>query len=383
MTLPDPRNHRHFDAAASLLVQLVRPLAGVIAWMTQVPVLATTVDRIETVWTRLADCFCELIDPLFKRFYPHRRLVAVVTNDDALEFFSVTDQTIDRVEAPGPVDGATQSTWSSVELHLRPDQVLQRTLSLPMASRDFLGPIIEHRLERLTPWRPEDALYGFRALPGAGPGATISVHFAATSSSIAAAPLAALRDAGYTPAAMGPAPDNVSEPLEIDFYRRSHKPPRAALRQHLSRFWFAGFALLCLAFLSSSAWRASAEASRGREQAQLLKSRKLLKLASDGAIGGRERVLIEGKRPEKSIVVLIDKLSNVIPAGTYLRELSITPGKVRLTGQSGDATALIGLLEASGLFDVRFTAPVTREKDRTDSFEITAGRSPVPTPEVP
>jgi general secretion pathway protein L len=351
--------------------------------MKQQPALASAFERAETVWTGLADSLCELIDPFLQRFYPQRRLVAVVTAEDELEFFSVVNQTIEPVDPLGQAGLAPQSAWSSIELRLRPDQVLQRTLSLPVASRDFLGPIIEHRLERLTPWRPEDVLYGFRALPGAGQGATISVHFAATSSGIAAGPLAALRDAGFTPGAMGPAPDKVSEPLEIDFYRRSHILPRAAIRQNLSRIWFAGAALLCLALTLSSVWRSSAEGSREASEAHLLKSRRLLKLASEGAISGRERVLIEGKRPEKSIVVLIDKLSNVIPAGTYLRELAITPGKVRLTGISGDATALIGLLDKSGLFDVRFTAPVTREKDRTDNFEITAGRSPAPSPEVP
>jgi general secretion pathway protein L len=42
-----------------------------------------------------------------------------------------------------------------------PTRVISRTLQLPAAGRDYLKPIIEHRLDRLTPWKPEKVLYGF------------------------------------------------------------------------------------------------------------------------------------------------------------------------------------------------------------------------------
>lgn len=344
------------------------------AWMRRNRMMAAIFANVEDIWTNLVDAFCELVDPVVQRYFPERRLVAVAGADDRLSLFSVSNQKAVAVSALEISGLDSRISWSTVELRLRNDQVLRQTLALPAASRDFLGPVIEHRLERLTPWRREDVLYGYYVAPGPGSNGSISVHFAATSVAIAAGPLAALREAGFAASALGPG-ENVSAEMEIDFYRKNIRRRQAGWTRNAIRVWFGSVTAIVVMLAFVSVWAANARASRDLSQSHLLKARRLLKAASDGATGTRERELIALKAPDKSVVLLIDKLANVIPSTAYLRELTITPDHVALSGVSTDAAALIGLLDQAGLQDVHFTAPITRDAGRTDHFEISASRS--------
>ena len=116
---------------------------------------------------------------------------------------------------------------------------------------------------------------------------------------------------------------------------------------------------------------------------RLVKARRLLKAATMGDVGERERALLEAKSPDRAVVVLVDKLARSIPADTYLKEMSIASDKVRLVGVTANAPALVGEIETTGLTNVRFTSAVTREKDEKDSFEITADRPAPPAAEAP
>ena len=81
--------------------------------------------------------------------------------------------------------------------------------------------------------------------------------------------------------------------------------------------------------------------------------------------------------------MLVDKLANVIPADTFLKELAVTPDTVRLLGESGNAPALVAKLESAKLVNPRFTSSIIREKSGKDSFEITAARAQAKTAETP
>lgn len=344
------------------------------------PKLAAGFDHVATVWTKLVASFCETIDPYLSRFFPDMRLVATVTASGDVELHKVVKGATTFIGSPAivglPEKAEIERTkWTAIELRLRPDQVLHRTLSLPAASRDFLGPIIEHRLERLTPWRPEGVLYGYRVLDTAEAGGTVTIALTATSKEVVAAPLRALADIGLAPTAVGAREGPLETPLLVNFFRGGAKFARTDSRAMVSRVALASFGALAVLYLASSFW-ASGAASRQEEAAtRLMKARRLLKAASMGNVGSREQALLAAKQTDKAMVVLVDKLATAIPQDTYLKELDVTPDKVRLVGVSSNAPALVGELEATGLMNVRFTSAVTREKDQKDSFEITADRA--------
>jgi Tfp pilus assembly protein PilN len=83
------------------------------------------------------------------------------------------------------------------------------------------------------------------------------------------------------------------------------------------------------------------------------------------------------------MIVLVEELSKIIPASTYLTELAVQDQDVRISGLSSDAPALIGILEGADLLtDVRFAAPTIRDEEAAqDRFEIVARlASPAPNP---
>jgi general secretion pathway protein L len=71
--------------------------------------------------------------------------------------------------------------------------------------------------------------------------------------------------------------------------------------------------------------------------------------------------VLQQKSDSPNILVLLRELSDRIPDDTWIQTLDYNNGQVELRGESGQATALIALLEeAPGLDDVSFRSPVTQ-----------------------
>ncbi|WP_375462389.1 PilN domain-containing protein [uncultured Methylobacterium sp.] len=263
-----------------------------------------------------------------------------------------------------------------LELRLPPEQFLTRALRLPDAGRGYLQPIIAHRLERLTPWRADKVLYGFSVVEGVAEDGTIGVELLATSLDLAAPFLKRLADSGLTPTALGSAAEPLDAPLRFDLYRGRAEQTDGRLRARTARALAIVLAALGPACLISFALASSA-ATDLREAEESLASLRAKLSARSGPGTSRERALIEAKRPESAALVLIDRLSRALPDNTVLRELDIDPARIRLVGRSADAPALIARLEAEAqLRNLRFAAPVIRDADRRDAFDLVAARGP-------
>ena len=377
-----PLSSRAAAAAAPWLARVGNRLAPARARLAEEVRKSTTLTAIVKIltgtWMTLVEAFCATIDPYLSRYFPDIRLVAVVASSGALELNRAAKGEVTFLGSPEAFGADTRAAlasarWTAVELRLRPDQVLQRSLSLPAASREFLPAIIEHKLERLTPWRPDRVLYGYRVLDEAE-ATGLTVALSATSKDFVTAPLAALGSLGLAPTAIGVEDGPLATPIRVNLLRGPSKAARIDSRRMVSRIALATFAVLGVIWLATSLMASGADDAAQVASVRLMKARRLLKTASLGDVGERERALLEEKRPERATVVLVDKLAAAIPADTYLKELSIGDDKARLVGVTTNAPALVGELEATGLRNVRFTAAVTREKDGKDSFEISADR---------
>ncbi len=352
------------------------------------PPFAKAQDRIGAVWAALVEAFCQIIEPSLERRFPDLRLVAVADGTGALAMQRVGR---DGVMALGDLDamtaeaqaGLAATRWSAVELRLPSTQILERKLSLPAASRNFLAPILEHRLDRLTPWRPDRVLYGFRTTQedhasGAG---SVAVTLTATSRDLVAAPLRRLGAAGLVPTAIGADIGPPTLPLAVNLLGEGAAvSPRVESRRFVSKVALAVGGSLLVAWIATAMFDAGAVADQVASTQKLVKARRLLRAASFGNVGSREQAMLEAKQPGRSLMMLIDQLATSIPADTYLKELTIQPDKVRLVGSSGNAPALIAKLEAAGLDNVRFTSTIARDRGGRDDFELGADR-PQPKPE--
>ena len=360
---------------ASLLAPLARRLD---ARLRGVPLIAAALDRVDDAWHSLVEAFCQAAEPLLKRAFPDLRLVAVVGGDGSLVLHRVAR---DRAAILGAIDalapealaGLAGTRWSAVELRLPAAQIFERKLSLPAASREFLAPIIEHRLDRLTPWRPDRVLYGFH-VDDARDG-TVAMTLTATSRDLLAAPLQRIGAAGLVPTAIGAEAEGLQRPLTVNLLGGgAATPPRAGSHRFVSRTALAVCGLSLAAFLVTALLAAGAAGDRDAAAQKLAKARRLLRAASVQTLGSREQSMLAAKQPARSTLLLMNALSTAIPADTYLKELVIQPDKVRLVGSSGNAPALIGKLEAAGLSNVRFTSAIARNREGRDDFELGAER---------
>lgn len=345
-----------------------------------VPALAKAQDRVVAAWNRLVEAFCQTIEPMLERRFPDLRLVVVADAAGALALHRIGRDgatTLGGFEAmtPEALTGLAATRWSAVELRLPATQILERKLSLPAASREYLTPILEHRLDRLTPWRPDRVLYGFRTdSEGASPG-SVAVTLTATSRDFVAAPLQRLGAAGLVPTAIGADAGAPRSALPVNLLGGGvATPPRAESRRFVSRVALSVGGVLLLALIATTVLAGGATSAQDASAQKLAKARRLLRAASFGEVGSREQAMLEAKQSTRATVVLIDTLSGSIPADTYLKELIIQPDKVRLVGSSSKAPALIGKLEAAGLNNVRFTSTIARDRAGRDDFELSADR---------
>lgn len=336
------------------------------------------VTAVQAIGAALLDAFVATLRPLVARLATGVSHVVAIAPDGLVLYTLKKDRLGPPLHLAGGVRAPEAFHTGTVQLRLPPEVFLTRALRLPDAGRSYLQPIIAHRLERLTPWRVDQVLYAYSVVDGISEDGTIGVDLLATSVDLVAPFLARLADAGLTATALSSAAEPLDAPLRFDLYKGRTQEVDGRLRARIGRglaILLGGLSVACLlsAMLAGSA---VSDAEDVRQRLTALRT----KLALRGGHGtSRERVLIEGKRADTATIVLIDKLSRALPDGTVLRELDIDPARIRLVGRSVDAPALIARLEAeAGLKNPRFAAPVIRDADKRDAFDLVATRGDAP-----
>lgn len=294
----------------------------------------------------------------------------------------LTLQRIDRGRSgPAvPLDPASQPrarranirASDTVELRLDADQIITQRLALPGESRGFVEAVIDHRLDRLTPWKPEDVVYGFAVAEETK--GSISVEIAATSKLIARNALIRLRDRGIRATALGSAAEPVDRPVAIDLLRGHGDRRHAARRRRLRAICLLVAPTLLAVFLASVWLRLDAQSKLDLATGQLAAERRAVQaLGTAGGADDRVLALIGAKRLDEARFHLIDRLAAIVPADTFLSDLEVTSDTLRLKGSSADAPALVPVLEAEPNFEaVHFESPVVREAGGRDRFDIVA-----------
>lgn len=335
-------------------------------------------NAMQAIGAALLDALVATIRPLIGRFSTSVSHVVLIAPDGLVLHTLQNNRLGPPLHLAGDVRAPEAIHTGAVQLRLPPEVFLTRTLRLPNAGRSYLQPIIAHRLDRLTPWRADQVLYAYSVVDGVSEDGTIGVDLLATSVDLVAPFLARLADVGLTATALGSAAEPLDVPLRFDLYKGRTQPTDGQLRARIGR----GFAILLsgltVAYLLSAIVAASTVSNADDVQQRLTALRTKLALRGGGS-RSRERILIEAKRADTATIVLIDKLSRALPDDTVLRELDIGPAQIRLVGRSVDAPALIARLEAeAGLKNPRFAAPVIRDADKRDSFDLVATRGKVP-----
>lgn len=247
-------------------------------------------------------------------------------------------------------------------LRLAPELGLVAFDRLPQTAKKDLRPIIVNRLDGMTPWSAESAIFDLVRLERAADG-MLEVE-------LAVAPKRTIERAEQALAELDLEADFVDLAEEDGFAQPTHnlvhdrRPPRLPRAVTMTASLLAAAAIVAgvLAFFDLNA-REAALAQRQR-YASLLEER-LADLPTLRArietLEGEGRSVLERHGARPSALVTIEALSRILPDTVWLESLTLNDRQLTLSGYGAEAAQLPSILESHNAFDAaRFAAPSER-----------------------
>jgi general secretion pathway protein L len=276
----------------------------------------------------------------------------------------------DNPQLPIPAEVLRRTRGSIIEIVVPRAALLERRLDpLPMESRPYLERVVDHQMEAIFPWRAADALRTLQVR--ARDDGRLDVSVRATARPAVAPALALSAACGAREVVVTAEGDGVHSgsagAISVLVGATGVGSPRAVR---------AAVACLILLAVAVAAWTTYTHWSLASDFAALDESiaerhaalkRSAEQQASAGAAG------LEARKQHAVIAVAVmEDLSATLPDDTYLTELTLDGGRVRISGVSARATDIVPLLEGSGRFrNASFYAPTTRIAG-ADRFSIEA-----------
>ncbi|MGI9385631.1 MAG: PilN domain-containing protein, partial [Methyloligellaceae bacterium] len=229
-------------------------------------------------------------------------------------------------------------------LRLSGDQVLQNAMRIPKDARDVIDPIIINKMESVVPWPSADLSYGYEITDEDDEADVLHVTAIATSRKRLEEAVSQAQSLGERPAHVDFAP-NPEAPVGIRFVGTEQNGRRRAVRG--VRFGLAVLVLVTVLATAAGLWRMVELRSELRDiQATLSEVRSKvadanrLHLENEALMAQRAR-LVDQRRSEPAVVVVLEALSKALPDHSYLKKLEVRGQEVKLSGISTDAAALI------------------------------------------
>ena len=279
----------------------------------------------------------------------------------------------------GKVPGALAAKLKAcrAELVLQPGRFMFRPLELPRRAGEFLDGIVRSQVDRLTPWSPAEAAFGWSPPTDAG-NDRITVTVAATARALITPLVEAVAGLGADSIVVSthaPAPASAVAIKVLEHTVRGALELRRVRRALMAVLIGAGL-------VASAAVAAQIVVGDDIEARQLDVMRRIAARrnapragdAADTALAALER----RKHETPASVIVLEALSQILPDHTYVTELRITGDKMQVVGVTRDAPSLIRLIEQSSQFArATFFAPTTRSPTEPgEHFHIEARIEP-------
>lgn len=265
-----------------------------------------------------------------------------------------------------------------------PDNLLlKKRLAFPKAAAGSLRQVLAFEMNRRTPFSAEQVYFDYRLDPEGDRADKIQLELYLAPKKKLDTWLALLSRWGVTPDAIRPAREARDAALNLIPPEARPGRQRGADRILL---WLAGaiFVLSVMALyapvINQQRHIASLEAGiathrTAAQQLQALRQEHARLLAE-------ARFLTDKRGAEPPGLELLREITRIMPADTWLMRLVMEAGELQLIGESGNAAALIPILEASAYFDnAGFRSPITRNTaSGKDRFHMAARLSPAAPP---
>jgi general secretion pathway protein L len=257
------------------------------------------------------------------------------------------------------------------------EQVLRRTVQLPIAAMENLREVLGFEMDRYTPFNARDIHYDFEIVGTDKKNNRVTVDLAVATKDAVQRVLDVAKLLGLEPACIGPIA--VSDAKDVAF---NFLPPRQTKVHGPVWRGFTVIAALGLAMLLGNAIylpiKAKQDAVRISEErlaqahAQAVETDQL-KERFDQLLE-RSSFVFRQKQALARVTELIDEITRLLPDDTWLMQFDLKKDTLKLTGYSSKALALLEVLETSQMLkSVRFTSPVTQDaRLGVDRFALTA-----------
>jgi general secretion pathway protein L len=271
-----------------------------------------------------------------------------------------------------------RKTGRTAVLRLTEQDVLGKTVTLPLAAERELEQVLGFEMDRETPFKAEEIYWNHQIDGVDRQNGRLSVRLVLLPKANLAPLLTALGQFGIRPrrAEIADGPDaGAYLPLEGDG-GRTHRASHRLIWSAAVCCAILGVAAVVTPFLRQERALASLDQqiAVGRTAAAEADS---LRQEIDRLTGSADFIESERDKAGRPLAVLA-AATRVLPDDTYLTEMELQKRKVTLTGRSAAAARLIGPLAADGSFrNPGFAAPVTRvEALHTELFTINAEVTP-------
>jgi len=272
-------------------------------------------------------------------------------------------------------------TAAKVILLLPPQQVLRKVLSLPAATEAGLGNVLRFEMDRHTPFTGEQVYFGFRILERDRRHQRLQVELLVVLREYLDELLQRFDSLGVHPALV-----TLDEGAGRGSGQSINLLPGGRQRSRGSRLRgnrrlqiAAGLALVALAVFplvqqQQRAERLAAELDAPKAAAERAAA---VRAELEQLEAGR-RYLSEQQAHASEVLGMLKELTTLLPDTTWLSRFELSGERVRLEGESAEASALIGLLEQSKtLQNVSYASPITSNpRTQKDRFSLIAERRP-------
>jgi general secretion pathway protein L len=300
------------------------------------------------------------------------RASAKIDDETPISFRVTNEQAVPSL----PAHWKAMLRGSRVEVVMKSEHVLLRSLDFPRQAVEFLDGMIRAQIDRLTPWAAHDAVFGWSPPVGISD-ERIQLTLAATSKKKVqrfirlANDLGAASVAVSAEAAAGEERTALIKVLEMRLGRATGGMdlPRILRAVVLSSGLAAAASLLVAAYVGNAL-----DAEQQQLQRRIAERRAALRLSQSDSGGSPYGLLAKRKQTTPSSAIVLEAISRVLPDGTYVTELRIEGDKVQVVGITQDAPSLIRLMEQSPQFTrATFFAPTTRaQNDPGERYHIEA-----------
>ncbi|MCM2328181.1 MAG: PilN domain-containing protein [Lysobacter sp.] len=282
--------------------------------------------------------------------------------------------------------GGAANVW----LVLEPEDVLVRTVAMPLAAEEALRDAVGFELDRLTPFSADHACFDFRVTGRDATAQRLAIDLAVTARAPVASRLAELRELGATVLGVGVAADLASSGASLNLLAPEERERPATSPTVVAARALAAVAVaLALVALVYPLWQKREavialqprleKAKAGADVAERL-VKEIEKLAAE------HNFLVEKKQAQRPAVVLLEDLSRILPDTTWVQQLDIKSNpkfrELQIAGETGSSSQLIEVLEKSGsLANASFKSPLTKGvSPGTERFLVSAEVKPRPLP---